>query len=90
VTLGALFANTVPVVPSAQVRGMLFTSAANDVQSGMGVAVPTQVSCCSPEGNPVLSIAFEMSCVPGVFWKRPTPPRMTARGARIMPGSSAI
>ena len=87
---GALLANTLPPVPSAQLRGMLASSTAYADQFGRGVATPWQVSCCSAEGSPVLSMALEMSWVPGVFWNTPTPPRITARGARIIPGSSAI
>ena len=68
---------------------MLAVPAAYAVQSGMGAAGPTHVSCWSDEGSPVLSMAFCSSCVPGVFWNTPTPPRSTARGARIIPGSSA-
>jgi hypothetical protein len=86
--VSALFENTVPLVPSAQVLGMLPTFAAYWVQSGIGDAPPRQVSDCSPDGKPVLSMAPCTSVRPGVFWKTPKPPRSTARGARTMPGIS--
>ena len=65
--LGELLAKTVPLVPSAQVRGMFASFTEYDDQFGRGVAGPKHVSCCSAEGRPVLSMAFEMSWTPGVF-----------------------
>ena len=65
--LGALFEKTLPLVPSAHARGMFAASTAYADQFGTGVDDPRQVSCWSADGRPVLSMAFEMSCVPGVF-----------------------
>jgi hypothetical protein len=59
-------------------------------QSGIGAAVPTQVICCTALGKPVFSTAEPMSVVAGVFWKRPIPPRTTARGPRTAPANPAI
>src|SRR5690348_8602778 len=53
---GALFAKTLPVVPSAQVVGIVDGSPYAP-QFGMGVAGPTQLSCCTAVGRPVLSSA---------------------------------
>src|SRR5262249_26162841 len=89
-TLGAVLANTVPDVPSAQLVGIVDRSLAYDVQFGSGVAGPTQLSCCTALARPVLSIACPSSVVAGTFWKRPTPPRTTARGMRAAPSKLAI
>src|SRR5881394_4627743 len=89
-TLGALLAKTVPLVPSAQVVGIVDRSLVYCGQFGTGVAGPTQLSCCTAFGRPVLSSAWPRSVVAGVFWKRPTPPRTTARGMRAAPSKLAI
>ena len=54
-------------VPCSQVVGVAEGFVRYRSQSGTGVAEPTQVSCCTPVGKPVLSIAPPMSCVPGEF-----------------------
>src|SRR5689334_12851784 len=85
VTLGDGFANTVPVVPSAQRSGTVVALVAYSLQSGIGTAGPTQYTCCTPLGSPVLSSA-EPSC-PALepFVNTPMPPRTTARGVRDAP-----
>src|SRR3954467_6671534 len=66
-TFGAEFANTLPVVPSAQVVGTSDGSLPYAVQFGNGVAGPTQFSCCTAFASPVLSIAWPSIVVAGVF-----------------------
>src|SRR5256885_715152 len=60
------------------------------LHAGTGVADPTHVICCTALGNPVLSIAEPTVPVCGRFWKRPMPPRTTARGPRAAPANDAI
>src|SRR5690348_6585938 len=90
VTLGALLENTLPVVPSAQVEGMLDGSSAQAVQSGTGVAAPMHASCCTAPARPVLVIAALSSDAGEMLWKTPTPPRTTARGTRAAPSKALI
>src|SRR5688500_3109257 len=78
------------VEPPTHVVGIVAGSLAYAVQSGTGVAVPTQVICCTALGRPVLSSADPTRLVPGIFWKRPTPPRTTALGPRTAPRNDAI
>src|SRR3954452_20654845 len=72
VTFGAVFANTVPFVPSAQWLGTADGFPAYAFQSGIGTAGPTQFRYCTALGSPVLSSAEEISVVFGVFWNMPT------------------
>ncbi len=88
-TLGTALEKTVPLVPSAQVEGTRDGSV-KAAQSAIGVAGPTQISCCTAPGRPVLSIAPPMSVACGVFWKTPMPPRTTARGPRNAPSKAPI
>ena len=66
-TLGAELAKTLPVVPSAQVVGTADKLLTYALQSGTGVAKPTQLSCCTALGSPVLSSAWPSIVVAGVF-----------------------
>src|SRR4029453_14957114 len=76
-TLGAASENTVPVVPSAHLSGMLPPIEPNAVQAGVGVAAPMHVICWTPLGRPVLSSADAIWLMAGVFWNSPMPPRTT-------------
>jgi hypothetical protein len=66
VTLGALFENTDPDDPSAQVVGAVAVPFANAGQLGTGTAVPVHTICWMPEGSPVLSSAPLSACVAGL------------------------
>src|SRR5258705_8918378 len=81
VTFGTTFANGV-FAPPTHCVGMSDGSETYAFQFGTGVAVPTQVTCCTALGSPVLSSAEPISPVPGTFCNTPTPPRTTARGPR--------
>src|SRR3954454_19214453 len=89
-TLGTLLANTLPSEPSAHCDGMALGSLAYALQSGIGTALPTQLSCCTAVARPVLDTAFETRFAFGVLWKTPIPPRTTARGLRTAPSNAAI
>src|SRR5215510_10250824 len=88
VTLGAPLANGVLAAPFKHSVGMAPMFPRYVVQSGVGAAAPTHMSCCTPLGNPVLSRDAPIVCAVGVLWKMPTPPRTTARGPRTAPSNA--
>src|SRR6266576_269768 len=69
-------------------RLTLGTLLAYALQSGIGTALPTQLSCCTAVARPVLSTAFPTRFAFGVLWKTPMPPRTTARGLRTAPSNA--
>src|SRR5690348_12370052 len=80
VTAGARSASTPP--PPTQAVGTADGDASNALQSGIGVAAPTQESIEVPPGSPVAPEASASMSGRRMSRNSPTPPRITPYGLR--------